>query len=71
MHYHKFFKGVDTIIKVGLGGGGLVIMAREAREKVLPYYIQNLKRCIKISILLLNTAMFVHFLPMQLYNPMF
>ena len=53
-------KGVDTIIKVG---GGLVVMAREARGNFLPYCIQNL---FKISILLLNISALVHFLAMQL-----
>ena len=53
-------------MKVGGGGGGggeVVIMVRKACENLLPYYIQNLKICIKISILLLNI---VHFLAMQL-----
>ena len=66
----KFNKSVDTIIKVGWEGG-LVLMARKERENFLPYYIQNLKICIKTSILLLNIAMFVHFLAMQLHNPTF
>ena len=45
----------------GWGGVGLVIMARKVRENFLPYCIQNLKICIKISTLLLYNSMMMHF----------
>ena len=59
MAMHFQVKGVGTIIKVG--GGGLGNNGVQSARKILPYYIQNFKICIKISILLLNIAMFVHF----------
>ena len=47
-------------------GGGLVVMVREVRENVLPYCIQNRKIYIRISIMLLNISVLVHFLAVQL-----
>ena len=58
-HRHNHHSG-------GVGKNGM-----QSAQKFLPYYIKNLKICIKISILLLNISMIVHFLAMQLHNTMF
>ena len=47
-------------------GGGLGSNGARSTRNFLLYCIQNLKICIKISILLLNISVLVHFLAMQL-----